>query len=118
MLWLRQATAKLIAREVAAGLRSESWIGEAELRDLVEQSIGHLPVIEEILLSSMLQPAARDPVTRRRSYKFAHQSFLDWFTARALVESQPNDFALEQNFAVRGFFDAMQLDLEQGNALP
>lgn len=118
MLWLMQATAKLIAREVAAGLRSESWIGEAELRDLVEQSIGHLPVIEEILLISMLQPAARDPVTRRRSYKFAHQSFLDWFTARALVESQPNDFALEQNFAVRGFFDAMQLDLEQGNALP
>jgi len=59
---------------------------EDEVIVVIEEVTGEAPIVEELLLNSLLQPAGRDPLSRKRLFKFAHQSFFDWFVARAIVQ--------------------------------
>jgi len=59
---------------------------ETEVQKLTREVLGDISKIEDILLSSVIQPSGRDPITRHRLFKFAHQSFFDWFIARAIVQ--------------------------------
>ena len=59
---------------------------EDEVIGVIEEVTGEGPIVEELLLNSLLQPAGRDPLSRKRLFKFAHQSFFDWFIARAIVQ--------------------------------
>lgn len=66
-----------------------SLIDEETLVSCVAARLGHVPALEDLLLNSLLMPAGRDLVTRRRQMRFAHHSFLDWFAARwSLAEPQ------------------------------
>lgn len=61
-------------------------ITEAELKKCSAEVFDQAPILEQILFNSVIQPAGRDPLTRDRLFKFAHQSFFDWFVARAVVQ--------------------------------
>ncbi|THD77126.1 MAG: hypothetical protein E7812_14320 [Phenylobacterium sp.] len=78
-------------------------IGEDQLRQILRAVSAEVERIEEIALNSLLLPAGRDPVTRARRFRFAHQSFQDWFVARHLVSSGGLPDPAIHNQAVRAF---------------
>ena len=87
----------LLAMQDLAGAIVIAGAGDADtavadetcLMASVLNRLGEAPRFEELLLNSLLAPAGRDPATRQRLVRFAHQSFFDWFSARWSL-SQPD----------------------------
>lgn len=91
-------------------------VNEDELEAVLKDVIGEIPMVEEILLNSLLQPAGRDPISRKRLFKFAHQSFFDWFIARSIVQwSLPID---PPSQVIGAFLHDMREAVDQGEDLP
>ena len=109
-----------VASEIAAaGLRDEAAvITEDRLREILRMVSAEVARIEEIALNSLLLPAGRGPVSRQRMFRFAHQSFQDWFVARRLAMMGTPFDAEIHNDAVRGFVARMSADLATGGVLP
>lgn len=82
MLLAMQAVA---AHMATAGTAGTTLISEPDLKARIAEVMGTFGKTEEVALNSLLEPAGRDPDTRRRLFRFAHQSFQEWFTARWLV---------------------------------
>lgn len=62
-------------------------LGEG-LLELAGEEVGiAFEQVEELVLNSVLQPAGRNRQTGSRLFRFAHQSFQDWFAAAHLVRS-------------------------------
>lgn len=89
---------------------------QSDLDACVEAAIGEVPNVEEILLSSLIQPAGRDSITRHRQYRFAHQSFFDWFLARVIVERQLTVTGMSPT--ARAFQAQIASAIAAGEALP
>lgn len=91
---------------------------EELLRTCVSETIGALEKIEDVLFTSLVQPSGRDPVTKRRIYRFAHQSFHDWFLARALAENGRGTEQVSLSPTVLAFSTSMASALKRGEGLP
>lgn len=76
---------------------------EEELRVAVAETLESVERIEEILFTALIRPAGRDPETRERLYRFAHQSFFDWFLARGLIQSDRQSELNGHRNTVRAF---------------
>jgi hypothetical protein len=109
-----------VAGEIAAaGLRDEAAvIAEDRLRQILSLVSAEVARIEEIALNSLLLPAGRDPASRQRLFRFAHQSFQDWFVARWLAMTATPLNPNIHNDAVREFVARMSADLAAGGELP
>ncbi|MGV0821046.1 NACHT domain-containing protein [Martelella sp. AMO21009] len=95
-----------------------STFTEEVLRTCVTGTIGPVDQIEDVLFTSLIQPAGRDPITKHRVYRFAHQSFRDWFLARALVEQRADTNGSDLTRTVEGFATAMGQAVARGESLP
>ncbi|MCG8545860.1 MAG: restriction endonuclease [Alphaproteobacteria bacterium] len=118
LIWMMQRLALDIHDASDAAEQGGTLIEEQALRTCVSTTIGPIEMIEEVLFASLIQPAGRDPVSRRRLYRFAHKSFLDWFMARALVEEGRSAEFATTSVATRAFGEAMSAALDRGEALP
>jgi hypothetical protein len=92
-------------------------ISEDRLRGVATNRGIEFIQLEDVVLHSLLQPGGRNLVTRQRLLRFAHRSFQDWFLARHLVLSAERRSAVLPD-SVSRFMTAMQLDIDNGVALP
>lgn len=97
---------------------SAHTVSEEAMRAAVNARAAVDPMAEEIALNSLLIPAGRDPANRARLFRFAHQSFQDWLTARRLVQQDHDLYDNRINGATRAFMERMAADLAKGDPLP
>jgi hypothetical protein len=105
----------MLAMEDLAGDILQAGIAHADLAAVdedvliarVEARLGVAPPLEDLLLNSLLLPAGRDPKTRRRQVRFAHESFFDWFAARWSLVNPTNARAVVLSAACEAFANQM-----------
>jgi len=110
MMAAMQAVAIRMGRPDGAG----SLINERDLQAIVLETVGTYGQVEEVALNSLMQPAGRDLLTGARVFRFAHQSFQDWFTARWLANGGDPAELAEVSPGVAAFAAAMALDVAEG----
>lgn len=96
--------------------RTQQQITQMQLDKAVGAVVGEVDMIEEVLLNSLILPSGRDPILRHRIFRFAHQTFLDWFLARAIVA---NNLTVENlSIVSQGFVSDMREAIANGEVLP
>lgn len=110
MMAAMQAVAVRMGRLDGAG----SLINERVLREIVLDTVGAYGQVEEVALNSLMQPAGRDLQTGARVFRFAHQSFQDWFTARWLATGGDAAALADVSPATQAFAAAMAPDVAKG----
>ncbi len=91
-------------------------IKQKDLDRAVRIALGDVPMVEDILLNSLIQPAGRDSNDRQRYFRFAHQSFFDWFLARAIVQFDLQVSGISE--VTQTFVKNMKSALLAGESLP
>lgn len=110
MLAMQSIAGQLLMRSTSGENAFSALIDEKELHNQIEFVTGSKTLTEDISLNSLLQPAGRDEVTNRRLFRFAHQSFQDWFAARWLVQEERDWSSPRYPAAVSAFAERMAED--------
>lgn len=115
---MQELACKLHIRSLETKAPDGLTFPEELLRTCASAALGTSDRIEDVLLISLVQPSGRDPVTRQRTYRFAHKSFYDWFLARALVAGKLSALSDQLSPTARTFLEQMEAGIQRGEGLP
>jgi len=115
---MQELAFKLHMRSLEATAPDGLTFPEELLRASASAALGISDRIEDVLLMSLVQPSGRDPVTRQRSYRFAHKSFYDWFLARALIANKRPEASDQLAPTAKTFLAQMEAGIRRGESLP
>ena len=115
---MQELACKLHIRSLETKAPDGLTFPEELLRTCASAALGTSDRIEDVLLMSLVQPSGRDPVTRQRTYRFAHKSFYDWFLARALVAGKLSAVSDQLSPTARTFLEQMEAGIQRSEGLP